>query len=61
MDVALTDAERLIGEWNRPGSRDTVGLAPCMSRTVDEPTFRETRAIAAATGALVTMLRLRHV
>lgn len=55
LDVALTDAERLIGEWNRPGSRVTVGLAPCMSWTVDEPTLRETRALADATGALVTM------
>jgi 5-methylthioadenosine/S-adenosylhomocysteine deaminase len=52
---ALTDAQRLIGEWNRPGSRVTVGLAPCMSWTVDEPTLRETRALADNTGALVTM------
>lgn len=55
LDVALADAERLIGEWNRPGSRVTVGLAPCMSWTVDEPTLRETRALADRTGALVTM------
>ncbi|RBY79566.1 amidohydrolase [Geodermatophilus sp. TF02-6] len=55
LDAALGDAERLIGEWNRPGSRVTVGLAPCMSWTVDEPTLRETRALADRTGALVTM------
>ncbi|MGY1638873.1 amidohydrolase family protein [Geodermatophilus sp. SYSU D00742] len=55
LDVALSDAERLIGARNRPGSRVTVGLAPCMSWTVDEPTLRETRALADATGALVTM------
>jgi 5-methylthioadenosine/S-adenosylhomocysteine deaminase len=55
LDEALADAERLISEWNRPGSRVTVGLAPCMSWTVDEPTLRETRALADQTGALVTM------
>ncbi len=55
LDAALADAERLIGEWNRPGSRVTVGLAPCMSWSVDEPTLRETRALADRTGALVTM------
>jgi 5-methylthioadenosine/S-adenosylhomocysteine deaminase len=55
LDAALTDAQRLIGEWNRPGSRVTVGLAPCMSWTVDEPTLRETRALADATGALISM------
>ncbi|MGY1640914.1 amidohydrolase family protein [Geodermatophilus sp. SYSU D00703] len=55
LDAALADAERLIGARNRPGSRVTVGLAPCMSWTVDEPTLRETRALADATGALVTM------
>ncbi|WP_448624448.1 amidohydrolase family protein [Geodermatophilus sp. URMC 64] len=55
LDVALTDAERLIDEWNSPGSRVTVGLAPCMSWTVDEATLRETRALAEHTGALVTM------
>jgi len=55
LDAALSDAQRLIGEWNRPGSRVTVGLAPCMSWTVDEATLRETRALADATGALVTM------
>jgi 5-methylthioadenosine/S-adenosylhomocysteine deaminase len=55
LDVALADAERLIGEWNVPGSRVAVGLAPCMSWTVDEATLRETRALADRTGALVTM------
>jgi 5-methylthioadenosine/S-adenosylhomocysteine deaminase len=55
LDVALADAQRLIDRWNRPGSRVTVGLAPCMSWTVDEPTLRETRALADRTGALVTM------
>ena len=55
LDVALADAQRLIGEWNRPGSRVTVGLAPCMSWTVDEGTLRETRALADATGALISM------
>jgi 5-methylthioadenosine/S-adenosylhomocysteine deaminase len=55
LDDALADAERLIRARNRPGSRVTVGLAPCMSWTVDEPTLRETRALADATGALVTM------
>jgi 5-methylthioadenosine/S-adenosylhomocysteine deaminase len=55
LDAALHDAERLIGIWNRPGSRVTVGLAPCMSWTVDAATLVETRALADATGALVTM------
>ena len=55
LDVAMADAERLIGEWNVPGSRISVGLAPCMSWTVDEATLRETRALADRTGALVTM------
>jgi 5-methylthioadenosine/S-adenosylhomocysteine deaminase len=55
LDAALADAQRLIGEWNRAGSRVTVGLAPCMSWTVDEPTLRETRALADATGALISM------
>jgi 5-methylthioadenosine/S-adenosylhomocysteine deaminase len=55
LDAALADAQRLIDRWNRPGSRVTVGLAPCMSWTVDEPTLRETRALADQTGALVTM------
>src|SRR3712207_5546008 len=55
LDVALADAERLIDEWNVSGSRVTVGLAPCMSWTVDEATLRETRALADRTGALVTM------
>jgi 5-methylthioadenosine/S-adenosylhomocysteine deaminase len=55
LDDALADAERLIRARNRPGSRVTVALAPCMSWTVDEPTLRETRAVADATGALITM------
>lgn len=55
LDAALVDAERLVGEWNRPGSLVTVALAPCMSWTVDEATLRETRALADRTGALVTM------
>jgi 5-methylthioadenosine/S-adenosylhomocysteine deaminase len=55
LDTALRDAERLIGVWNRPGSRVTVGLAPCMSWSVDAATLVETRALADATGALVTM------
>ena len=55
LDTALYDAERLIGIWNRPGSRVTVGLAPCMSWSVDAATLTETRALADATGALVTM------
>jgi 5-methylthioadenosine/S-adenosylhomocysteine deaminase len=55
LDDALADAERLIRARNRPGSRVTVALAPCMSWTVDEPTLRETRALADATGALTTM------
>jgi 5-methylthioadenosine/S-adenosylhomocysteine deaminase len=53
--AALADAERLIGEWNRPQSRVTVALAPCMSWSVDPVTLRETRALADRTGALVTM------
>jgi 5-methylthioadenosine/S-adenosylhomocysteine deaminase len=55
LDAALADAQRLIDRWNRPGSRVQVGLAPCMSWTVDAATLRETRALADATGALVTM------
>jgi 5-methylthioadenosine/S-adenosylhomocysteine deaminase len=55
LDAALSDAERLMGIWNRPDSRVTVGLAPCMSWSVDEATLVETRALADATGALVTM------
>jgi 5-methylthioadenosine/S-adenosylhomocysteine deaminase len=55
LDTALADAARLVAEWNRAGSRVTVGLAPCMSWSVDEATLRETRALADATDALVTM------
>ncbi|MCW2583449.1 MAG: putative amidohydrolase [Klenkia sp.] len=55
LDTALADAAQLIEEHNRPGSRVTVGLAPCMSWSVDLPTLTETRALADATGALVTM------
>jgi 5-methylthioadenosine/S-adenosylhomocysteine deaminase len=55
LDVALADADRLIGVWNRPGSRVTVGLAPCMSWSVDRDTLTGTRALADATSALVTM------
>ena len=55
LDTALRDAERLIAAWNRPGSRVTVGLAPCVSWATDEATMRETRALADATGALITM------
>lgn len=55
LDTALADAQRLIDRWNRPGSRVRVGLAPCMSWSVDAATLRETRALADATGALVTM------
>ncbi|MEU6701627.1 amidohydrolase [Pseudonocardia sp. NPDC046786] len=55
LDTALADAERLIGTWNRPGSRVRAGLAPCMSWTVDAATLRETRALADRTDALVTM------
>jgi 5-methylthioadenosine/S-adenosylhomocysteine deaminase len=55
LDAALADAARLIDRWNRPGSRLRVGLAPCMSWTVDSDTLRETRALADATGSLVTM------
>lgn len=55
LETALRDAERLIGEWNRPGSRVTVGLAPCVSWGADEATMRETRALADSTGAMVTM------
>jgi 5-methylthioadenosine/S-adenosylhomocysteine deaminase len=55
LDVALRDAERLIGAWNTPSSRVTVGLAPCVSWGTDEATMYETRALADATGALITM------
>ena len=55
VDAALSDAARLISTWNRPRSRVTVGLAPCMSWSVDAATLRETRSLADATGALVTM------
>ena len=55
LDTALGDAHRLVDRWNRPGSRVRVGLAPCMSWSVDEPTLRQTRALADATGALITM------
>ncbi|CCH89501.1 putative amidohydrolase [Modestobacter italicus] len=55
VDAALSDAARLISTWNRPRSRVTVGLAPCMSWSVDAATLTETRALADATGALVTM------
>jgi 5-methylthioadenosine/S-adenosylhomocysteine deaminase len=55
LDVALEDSRRLITAWNRPGSRVTVGLAPCVSWGTDEATMRETRALADDTGALITM------
>jgi 5-methylthioadenosine/S-adenosylhomocysteine deaminase len=55
LDTALADASRLISTWNKPGSRVTVGLAPCMSWSVDEATLIETRALANQTNALITM------
>jgi len=55
LDDALADAARLADVWNRPRSRVTVGLAPCMSWSVDRDTLVETRRLADATGALVTM------
>ncbi|MCU1616880.1 MAG: putative amidohydrolase [Frankiales bacterium] len=55
LEDALADAARLIDRWNRPRSRVTVGLAPCMSWSVDRDTLVETRRLADATGALVTM------
>ncbi|MGE0296036.1 amidohydrolase family protein [Pseudonocardia sp.] len=55
LDAALDDAQGLVQRWNRPGSRVRVGLAPCMSWSVDGPTLRETRALADATDVLVTM------
>lgn len=55
VDTALADAARLIGMHNRPGARVQVALAPCMIWTVDEATLTATRALADATGSLVTM------
>jgi 5-methylthioadenosine/S-adenosylhomocysteine deaminase len=55
LDQALGDAARLMARWNRPGSRVTVGLAPCMSWSVDEATLVETRALADERSALITM------
>lgn len=55
IDDALDDAQRLIAKHNHPDSLVTVGLAPCMSWSVDEPTLRETRRLANDTGALITM------
>lgn len=55
LEVALGDTERLIGQYNTAGGRVQIGLAPCMIWTVDEPTLRATRALADATGALITM------
>jgi 5-methylthioadenosine/S-adenosylhomocysteine deaminase len=54
-EMALADAERLISTHNKPGARVQVALGPCMIWTVDEATLRETRALADAAGALVTM------
>lgn len=54
VDVAIKDAERLIARHNTPNSLVQVGLAPCMSWTVDEATLRETRRLADDTGALIT-------
>jgi 5-methylthioadenosine/S-adenosylhomocysteine deaminase len=55
LDGALADAQRLISENNRDGSRVQVGLAPCMIWTVDEPTLTATRELADAEHALITM------
>ena len=55
VDTALADAERLISAHNGPEARVRVALAPCMIWTVDEATLRATRALANATGSLVTM------
>jgi 5-methylthioadenosine/S-adenosylhomocysteine deaminase len=55
LEAALADSRRLIDTWNRPGSRVTVGLAPCVSWGTDEATMRETRSLADDTGALITM------
>lgn len=54
IDAALEDARRAIAVYNRPGSLVQVGLAPCMSWTVDEDTLRATRQLADDTEALIT-------
>ncbi len=55
LSTALDDASRLMSEWNTPNARVTVGLAPCMSWSVDEATLIETRALADQHNALITM------
>lgn len=54
VDAALTDARRLIRQYNKPGTRVQVGLAPCMIWGVDQETLEKTRRLADEEGALIT-------
>lgn len=54
VDAALADARRLIRQYNKPGARVQVGLAPCMIWGVDQETLEKTRRLADEEGALIT-------
>lgn len=54
VDKALADARGLIRQYNKPGARVQVGLAPCMIWSVDQDTLEKTRKLADEEGALIT-------
>ena len=53
-EKAIFEAGNLIRNYNKPGGRVQVGIAPCMIWTVDETVLRLTRELANQTGALVS-------
>jgi 5-methylthioadenosine/S-adenosylhomocysteine deaminase len=55
VDTALSDAQSLIHQYNQPGARVQVGLAPCMIWSVDRDTLEKTRQMADQLGALITI------
>jgi 5-methylthioadenosine/S-adenosylhomocysteine deaminase len=54
VDTALADARRLIRQYNKPGGRVQVGLAPCNIWMVDRETIEKTRKVADEERALIT-------
>ncbi|QZZ19569.1 amidohydrolase [Leptothermofonsia sichuanensis E412] len=55
IDKALSDACHLIEQYNQPGARVQVGLAPCMIWSVDQDTLDKTRRLASDLKALITI------
>ncbi len=55
IDQALSDACNLMDQYNQPGARVQVGLAPCMIWSVDRETLDKTRQLASDRRALITI------